>query len=104
MSNVRLARLVFEHDGKLTDKWEQYLGIYQGEMERFVAAGKPVRLLEIGVQNGGSLEIWSKFLPPGSAMLGIDIDPAVSNLKFAGNIRAFVADVNDVEKVERCIG
>jgi hypothetical protein len=104
MSNVRLARLFFEHDGKLTDKWEQYLGIYQGEMERFIAAGKPVRLLEIGVQNGGSLEVWSKFLPPGSAILGIDIDPAVGDLKFAGNVRAFVADVNDVEKVERGIG
>jgi Methyltransferase domain len=104
MSNVRLARLFFEHDGKLTDKWEQYLGIYQAEMERFITAGKPVRLLEIGVQNGGSLEVWSKFLPPGSVITGIDIDPAVGDLKFAGNVQAFVADVNDVEKVESCIG
>jgi SAM-dependent methyltransferase len=104
MNSPRLARLFFEHDGKLTDKWEQYLGIYQGEMERFIAAGKPVRLLEIGVQNGGSLEVWSKFFPPGSAITGIDIEPAVADLKFAGNVRAFVADVNDMEKVEGCIG
>ena len=104
MNNSRLARLFFEHDGKLTDKWEQYIGIYQGEMERFIAAGRPVRLLEIGVQNGGSLEIWSKFLPHGSTIIGIDIDPAVGDLNFAGNVRAFVADVNDVEKVEACIG
>lgn len=104
MSNSRLARLFFGHDGNLTDKWEQYLGIYQGEMERFIATGRPVRLLEIGVQNGGSLELWSKFLPPDSAITGIDIDPAVANLKFAGNVRAFVADVNDAENVERCIG
>jgi 23S rRNA U2552 (ribose-2'-O)-methylase RlmE/FtsJ len=104
MNNLRLTQLFFEHDGKLTDKWEQYLGIYQGEMERFIVAGKPVRLLEIGVQNGGSLEVWSKFLPQGSTIIGIDIDPAVGDLKFAGNIRAFVADVNDVEKVEGYIG
>jgi hypothetical protein len=104
MNKLQLARLFFEHDGKLTDKWEQYLGIYQGEMECFIAAGKPVRLLEIGVQNGGSLEVWSKFLPRDSAIIGIDIDPAVADLKFAGNIRAFVADVNDMEKVEACLG
>jgi hypothetical protein len=104
MSNSRLARLFFEHDGKLTDKWEQYIGIYQGEMDRVIAAGKPVRLLEIGVQNGGSLEVWSKFLPHGSAIIGIDIDPAVGDLEFAGNVRAFVADVNDMEKVEASIG
>lgn len=104
MNNARLARLFFEHDGKLTDKWEQYLGIYQVEMEQFIAAGKPVRLLEIGVQNGGSLEIWSKYLPHGSEIIGIDIDPAVGDLKFAGNVQAFVADVNDMEKVEGCIG
>jgi SAM-dependent methyltransferase len=104
MNDLRLARLFFEHEGKLTDKWEQYLAIYQGEMERFIAAGKPVRLLEIGVQNGGSLEVWSKFLPHGSAIVGIDIDPAAGALSFAGNVQAFVADVNDVEKVEDCIG
>jgi hypothetical protein len=104
MNNLRLARLFFEHDGKLTDKWEQYLSIYEAELKRFVAQGSPVRLLEIGVQNGGSLEIWSKYLPPESTIIGIDIDPAVQNLRFEGNVRAFVADVNDSEKVDRLIG
>jgi 23S rRNA U2552 (ribose-2'-O)-methylase RlmE/FtsJ len=104
MSNFQLARLFFQHTGKLTDKWEQYLSIYQREMERFITAGKPVRLLEIGVQNGGSLEVWSKYLPHGSTIIGIDIDPAVAGLKFADNIRAFVADINDMKKVTDCIG
>jgi SAM-dependent methyltransferase len=104
MSDARLARLFFEHNGKLTDKWEQYLAIYAGELDRFVARATPLRLLEIGVQNGGSLEIWSKYLPPGSTIIGIDIDPAVGKLTFSGNIRAFVADINDMDKVERLIG
>jgi hypothetical protein len=104
MSDNGLARAFFQHDGKLSDKWEQYLSIYEIELKRFVAEGKPVRLLEIGVQNGGSLEIWSKYLPPDSTVIGIDIDPKVQNLHFEGNVRAFVADVNDNKKVERLIG
>jgi hypothetical protein len=104
MHDLRLARLFFEHTGKLTDKWEQYLAIYQNEMERYTQAGKPVRLLEIGVQNGGSLEVWSNYLPEGSTIIGVDIDPAVGELKFAGKVRAFVADVNDTEKLDSCIG
>ena len=65
---------------------------------------RPIRLLEIGVQNGGSLEVWSKYLPPDSTIIGIDIDPAVEKLNFNGNVRAFVADINDVDKVDRLIG
>ena len=70
----------------------------------FVARATPVRLLEIGVQNGGSLEVWSKYLPPDSTIIGIDIDPTVEKLNFNGNVRAFVADINDTDKVDRLIG
>jgi len=104
MSIPRLADIFFEHDGKLTDKWEQYLPIYQGELDRFIAAKKPIRLLEIGVQNGGSLEVWQKFLPAGSAIFGVDIDPAVDGLQFTGNVRAFVADINDIDRVKGLVG
>lgn len=104
MNDTRLARLFFEHDGMLTDKWEQYLAIYGGELDRFIERASPIRLLEIGVQNGGSLEVWSKYLPAGSTIIGIDIDPAVEKLSFKGNVRAFVADINDKDKVEGLIG
>lgn len=104
MNEHQLARVFFQHEGKLSDKWEQYLFIYETELSRFITQGQPVRLLEVGVQNGGSLEIWAKYLPPQSTIIGIDIDPAVANLSFEGNVRAFVADVNDSERVERLIG
>lgn len=104
MNSRRFEHLFFEHDGKLTDKWEQYLHVYENELKRFVSRGAPVRLLEIGVQNGGSLEIWAKYLPPDSSITGIDIDPAVQDLRFAGNIQVLVADINDTEKVLQLIG
>ena len=94
----------FAHDGKIVDKWEQYLPIYFGEYARFARDGRPVRLLEIGVQNGGSLELWAKHLPPGSEILGVDIDPKVDELSFSGNIRAIVADSNDTERLAAELG
>jgi SAM-dependent methyltransferase len=104
MNNQSLATLFFEHQGKVSDKWEHYLSIYETEMNRFVTAGKPLRLLEIGVQNGGSLEIWAKYLPHASTIMGVDIDPAVQNLQFEGNVKVLVADVNDFEKVKQWVG
>ncbi|WP_022722446.1 class I SAM-dependent methyltransferase [Rhodopseudomonas sp. B29] len=100
----RLAEIFLAHDGKLTDKWEQYFPIYAGELARYVDSGTPVRLLEVGVQNGGSLEVWSKYLPAGSHIVGVDIDPLVGNLTFEGNVRAHVADINDTDRVDSLIG
>jgi len=35
---------------------------------------KPVRILEIGVQNGGSLHMWQEYFPNAEKIIGIDID------------------------------
>ena len=55
-------------------KWAHYFGIY----ERHLAPlrGKPVRVLEIGVYKGGSLEMWKSYFGGESTIVGLDIDPA----------------------------
>jgi tRNA G46 methylase TrmB len=90
MTKTTLTQTYFGHEGKLVDKWEQYLEVYRIELSRFVEKEHPVRLLEIGVQNGGSLELWAKYLPPQSKIIGIDIDPKVGQLSFDDNISVFV--------------
>src|ERR1700733_10908170 len=82
MSFERLVALFFAHQGNIVDKWEQYLSIYASEFAHFLSPAQPVRLLEIGVQNGGSLELWAKYLPNGSEIVGLDIDPAVEKINF----------------------
>ena len=99
------ASLLLEKSDKLADKWEQYLSIYEVELAPYVRDGTPITLLEIGVQNGGSLELWSDYLPPGSQIVGIDIDSRVGELKFGNpNISVIVHDVTDTEGLRTILG
>ena len=74
----QLAELFFEHRGKAIDKLEHYFAIYSRELAPFVASQLPVRLLEIGVQNGGSLELWPKYLPEGTEVREVSLSRARS--------------------------
>jgi GT2 family glycosyltransferase/glycosyltransferase involved in cell wall biosynthesis len=98
-----LTKIFLEHKGFISDKWEQYLAIYESALSEFVEGGKPVRLLEIGVQNGGSLQIWSKYLPPGSTIVGIDIDPACARLSLGPNVSIRIGDAGDPIVLEKML-
>jgi hypothetical protein len=104
MEDMRLAKIFLSHEGRVSDKWEHYLGIYQAELSRFATACRPVRLLEVGVQNGGSLEIWSKYLPAGSTIVGIDIDPACTNVSPNDNVKISIADAGDAASLNNALG
>jgi hypothetical protein len=102
--NNKLLDVFMEHAGRAIDKWEQYFGVYECELADLVESGQPLRLLEIGVQNGGSLELWRKFLPPGSVVHGLDIDPRIGTLEFGSpEVRADVADATDSGQVDRLL-
>jgi hypothetical protein len=75
-----LLNLYRSHQGKVTDRWLAYLNEY----EHLFAAWRerPVRLLEIGIQNGGSLEIWSRYFPQAKVLVGCDIDPLCGRLTY----------------------
>ncbi len=55
-------------------KWLHYFPVYERAFSGFV--GRPLRFLEIGVQNGGSLSMWKGYFGPQATIVGIDIDPA----------------------------
>ena len=66
------------HQGKYSDKWDSYLEVY--DLVLTSLRGKPITLLEIGVQNGRSLEIWDKYFPNAQKILGCDVNPQCSRL------------------------
>jgi hypothetical protein len=78
--------------------------LYLTEYERFFKdyRDKPVRLLEIGIQNGGSLEIWSKCFSNASVLIGVDINQDCDRLSYDDpRISVIVGDANAPEVRKR---
>lgn len=90
---MSLAHLFTDHIGKATDKWSLYIDVYDELFQAFKE--KPITLLEIGVENGGSLEIWSKYFAKGQLFVGCDINEKCAVLKFDDpRIKLIVGDAN----------
>ena len=88
-----LFELYREHQGKVSDKWL----IYLSEYDRLFSCYRnlPVRMLEIGIQNGGSLEIWGKYFSNASVLVGCDINQDCSKLIYDDQrIKVVVGDAN----------
>lgn len=86
-----LAQIYRDHHGKISDKWSLYLSEY----DRLLAGyrDRPVSVLEIGVQNGGSLEIWLQFFARAARIVGCDIDPKAAQLRYDdARVAVVVAD------------
>lgn len=93
MNKKTLAQLYAEHTGKVSDKWALYLTEY----DRLFGDCRddPISLLEIGIQNGGSLEIWSQYFSNAKHLIGCDINPDCSNLLYDDTrISVIVGDAN----------
>lgn len=91
MNSPSLTQLYADHHGKVSDKWSSYLTVYGEAFAPYRHA--PVRLLEVGIQNGGSLEIWAKYFANATLLLGCDIDERCGGLSFADpRIRVVVGD------------
>ncbi|HEX8241599.1 MAG TPA: class I SAM-dependent methyltransferase [Allosphingosinicella sp.] len=73
-----LARLFFAHEGRQVHKWTHYFQHYERHFAPY--RGTPVKMLEIGVFRGGSLELWRKYFGPEAVLYGVDIEPGCADL------------------------
>jgi uncharacterized coiled-coil protein SlyX len=97
-----LERLYATRAGKVSDKWSIYIHEYSRLFSPY--RHRRLRLLEIGVQNGGSLDIWAAFFAQAEALVGCDIDPLCATLKPADpRISIVVGDVNHAGTEERIL-
>lgn len=88
-----LKNLYKTHVGKISDKWASYLEDYDSIFTNFRT--RNVRILEIGIQNGGSLEIWAKYFPNAEKIVGCDINARCSDLTYDDpRISVTVGDAN----------
>jgi 23S rRNA U2552 (ribose-2'-O)-methylase RlmE/FtsJ len=91
-----IRQLYEEHDDKISDTRTLYLN----EWDRFFVSYRDlnINLLEIGVQNGGSLEIWAKYFLKAQKIIGCDIEPKCENLRYEDDrITVVVGDANSVD-------
>ena len=58
---------------RVIDKWTHYFPAYERHFSKFV--NTDVTFLEIGCFQGGSLQMWKRYLGPYAKIVGIDIDP-----------------------------
>lgn len=61
------------HNGRRIDKWRHYFEIYDRHFDRY--RNQAIRVLEIGIDHGGSLQLWKKYFGPWAQIVGLDIDP-----------------------------
>lgn len=80
---------------KRCDKWYPYFNVYEKHVSKF--RNKPCKFLEIGVQRGGSLEMWKQYLGETAQIYGIDNDPDVENIKFDFEVDITIGDQADLE-------
>lgn len=67
---------------------------------------KPTRILEIGVEAGGSFKFWEQLLPPGGLLIGVDINPfTAEKIAWPWNssrvVKLVIGDSLDPETVKR---
>ena len=80
---TEIEAMFFEHQGRQIHKWthyfeayEEHFGPYRNGLPQPDGSRRPVRILEIGVADGGSLQLWRRYFGPDAGVWGIDVDPA----------------------------
>jgi cephalosporin hydroxylase len=80
--------------GKVSDKWTSYLPFYDALFKPYRYS--QITMLEIGVQNGGSLETWATYFKEGVHFVGCDIDQKCAVLQYDDpRIHVVIGDAND---------
>lgn len=61
------------------DKWVNYFQIYEQWFSPY--RGKEIVFVEVGVQNGGSVQMWKHYFGKNAKIIGVDIDPNCKQLE-----------------------
>ena len=86
--------------GKVSDKWASYLTYYDALFAPLREA--PISMLEIGIQNGGSLETWASYFTQARQFIGCDIDPRCEALRYEDpRVSVVVGDANSAPAYQK---
>ncbi|MBD8601581.1 class I SAM-dependent methyltransferase [Pseudomonas sp. CFBP 8771] len=87
-----LDEIYAQHTGRVSDKWQSYLHHYDRLLSPI--RHKPISILEIGIQNGGSLEIWDQYFPNATSISGCDINEKCASITYdSTKINIVIGDI-----------
>lgn len=87
-----LEKYFRKNDGRLIHKWIHYFDVYDRHFSRF--RNKDITILEIGVSQGGSLQMWKNYFGPKAKIYGVDVNPHCKTLE-EENIKIFIGSQSD---------
>ena len=70
-------------------KYKKYFKVYDDLFSKYI--NKKIIFVEIGISNGGSLQIWKKFFGNKARIIGIDLNPKCKEFEEKG-IEIFIGD------------
>lgn len=76
-----------EHKGLISRLPESVLAA----LDREVNPKRPITLLDVGVENGGTVEVWQRVLPEGSRVLPVDLNAECAGL----GVGVLIGDAGD---------
>lgn len=98
--NKMISDLVRAHKGKVVDKWSSYLNTYDTIFAPY--KDKKVNILEIGIANGGSLDVWAEYFHNAKHIVGCDINPNCGSLKYDDErVSVVIGDANETETINK---
>ena len=72
MERGSVSEAFFENRGRPVHKWQHYLDIYERNLACY--RDRPLFFLEIGIFDGGSLDMWRRYFGAEATIVGIDIN------------------------------
>ena len=76
-------------------KWEKYFSVYEKIFNKY--KNKDITFVEIGILNGGSLNLWKNYFGKNSKIIGIDINPECKKFEnIKENIQVYIGNQSDV--------
>lgn len=87
-----LENFFWNNSDRYLIKWTHYFKYYDRYFNRF--RNEDIRILEIGVNRGGSLQMWKNYFGKNSFIVGMDIDCECLNY-VEENVEVFIGDQSD---------
>jgi hypothetical protein len=87
-----IEKYFFNNSSRYITKWQHYFDIYDRHFAAF--RGKEIVVLEIGVFQGGSLQMWKSYFGPRARIFGLDINPECAKLE-EPNVQVFIGSQED---------